>query len=165
MVITVNGNVGVSDSVLSDSIAAVDTNCKGGVTVEDHNDESKVTVTNSNGEAITAEIVEREGKICENGSGSEENNVNDNDFVIAEGGGELKGCAAEKLVQNEIREEEEEVKVEDQSGVVEKDEIGGAVVADVDERDHELEGVKNRVQEDAGETQRGRRALRVASRC
>jgi hypothetical protein len=81
------------------------------------------------------------------------------------GGGELKGCRAEKLVQNEIREEEEEVKVKDQSGVAEKDEIGGAVVADVDEGDRELEGVKNRVQEDAGETQGGRRALRVASRC
>jgi hypothetical protein len=102
MVISVNGNVGVSDSVLSGSIAAVDTNCKGGVTVEDHNDESEVTVTNSNGEAITAEVVEREGKICENGSGSEENNVNDNDFVIAEGGGELKGCAAKKQAKTRI---------------------------------------------------------------
>jgi hypothetical protein len=49
-----------------------------------------------------------------------------------ENGGELRECVVENLVQNEIREEEEEeVTVEEQNGAVEEKVICDVVVAEI----------------------------------
>ncbi|XP_045830655.1 plectin [Trifolium pratense] len=164
--ISVNGNVGgevVSDIVDSDPIVTVDVNSNGNgvVVLEDHKveGESEVTViSNSNGsvdKTTIVDVVEREGEIYQNGSGSDVNHVHvtDNTVVEVQNGAldkESSECAVESS-EDEIRDEvsdsvvEEGVKVQDrelesfENGVVEENEICD-VVADVDKSDRELEG-------------------------
>jgi hypothetical protein len=52
-------------------------------------------------------------------------------ITSVENGGELRECVVENLVQNEIREEEEEVTVEEQNGAVEEKVICDVVVAEM----------------------------------
>jgi CBS domain-containing protein len=60
---------------------------------------------------------------------------------VVENGGELKGWTVWNLVQSEILEEEEDVKVEDQNGTVEEEEICDAIVTDErQERSWKLKG-------------------------
>ncbi|CAJ2667274.1 unnamed protein product [Trifolium pratense] len=141
----------------------------------DHNHkvegESEVTViSNSNGsvdKTTIVDVVEREGEIYQNGSGSDVNHVHvtDNTVVEVQNGAldkESSECAVESS-EDEIRDEvsdsvvEEGVKVQDrelesfENGVVEENEICD-VVADVDKSDRELEGgvVENGVVDTGG---------------
>ncbi|WJX10483.1 Squamosa promoter-binding-like protein [Trifolium repens] len=163
--ISVNGNVGgevVSDIADSDPIVTVDVNSNGNgvVALEDHKveGESEVAVI-SNGsvdETTKVDVVEREGEIYQNGSGSDENHVHVTDNTVTEiQNGALDKESSECAVvssENEIGGEVsdfvvvEGAKVQDrelesvENGVVEENEICD-VVDDVDKSDRELEGV------------------------
>ncbi|KAL5070863.1 hypothetical protein RYX36_021750, partial [Vicia faba] len=117
--ISENGNDGgevISGSVDSDPIVTVDGN---GVALEDHKVEGESHINAiteepcvvSNGsvdETTIVDVVEREGEIRHNGTGSDVNNVHVTDTVAEVGNDSEIGS-----VQNGAVEEEEKLKVED----------------------------------------------------